>query len=174
MKKLKITLIALCVFCCFQYKSAAATGGSKNLPTAVSSAFSRKYPAAKMNNWTARTNGYVINFTSGNISSSAYYSTDGTWLRTDTKLSGKRDLPEAVRDGLAKSQFSKYFVDKMEKVRQPDLTLYLIQVDYGGNIDWDLYETFSNLYILYFSPDGKLLKALNAPSQMPTKPSGGQ
>jgi hypothetical protein len=48
--------------------------------------------------------------------------------------------------------------------------LYLVGVDYGGNIDWNLFDAFSNEFVLYFTPDGKLQKAIDTPDEMPTQP----
>src|ERR1700677_4760910 len=139
---MKKTILALLCFagCAVQYSTMAAPSGPRDLPARVSSAFSRNYPGAKMDNWVMSTNDYVINFTTDKETSAAFYSPDGTWLRTNTKLSGINDLPVAVRSGLASSGYRKYSIDKMEKVRQPsNRTLYLVRVDYGGYIDWDLH-----------------------------------
>jgi hypothetical protein len=170
MKKLILALTCL-AGCAVQYAATAAPLGPKDLPARVSSAFSRRYPGAEMNNWMMRTNDYVIDFTTNKETSVAYYSPDGTWLRTDTKLSMIKDLPEAVRDGLARSGYGRYYIERMEKVLEPsNKTLYLVGVDYGGNIDWNLFDAFSNEFVLYFTPDGKLQKAIDTPDEMPTQP----
>ncbi|HUB60412.1 MAG TPA: hypothetical protein VL978_06915 [Puia sp.] len=177
MKKIIVPALTCMAVFAFQYAATAAPIGPGYLPARITSAFSSRYPTAEMNNWARRTNDYVINFiTNKERSADAYYFLDGTWLRTDTRLSRISDLPEAVRDGLARSSYGKYFIDKMEKVQLPfHRTLYIVGVDYGGYIDWDLFDThsFSNKYVLYFTPDGRLQKAVHTPDEMPTEPFAG-
>ncbi|HLI94286.1 MAG TPA: PepSY-like domain-containing protein [Puia sp.] len=157
MKKMKLVLMGLAV-CAMPFLAEANSGGGKNMPRPVSSAFTRQYPGAHLMNWQERNNEYVVNFRSSTENSSAYYTKDGVWLRTDTKLSGKQDLPENVQDGLARSTYAKYNVEEVDQVRQPaGKTVYMLRVDYGADA--------GNDYLLYFNADGRLENARRAPGQ---------
>jgi hypothetical protein len=135
----------------------AAPRAGSDLPGNVSSAFSQKYPAAKLGNWEMYGDDYIITFIDKDVKSSAYFPPDGAWLRTDTRIESKEDLPAAVRDGLARSRFAGYDIDKIEKIQQPsDRTYYIVRVDYGAHLDYDLHDVFVNDYLLYFSSNGTL------------------
>jgi Putative beta-lactamase-inhibitor-like, PepSY-like len=157
MKKIKVALACMAAFA-FQYVVAAAPRVGNDIPSKVYSAFSRQYPAEKFGSWEMIGNNYIVDFINRKDQrSSAYYAADGAWLRTDTRLESKADLPEAVRNGLALSRYNGYYIDKMEKVQQPsNQTLYIVHVDYGANLDFDLHDIFANDYVLYFNSNGTL------------------
>jgi hypothetical protein len=157
MKKIRPALMCI-VACAFQYVVMATPGVRSDIPSNVSSAFSRQYPTGKIGSWEMSGNDYIIDFmNSKEQRSSAYYSSDGEWLRTDTRLESKEDLPEAVQNGLAESRYKGYYIDKIERVQQPsDRTLYLVHVDYGANLEFDLHDLFANDYVLYFNSNGTL------------------
>ncbi len=157
MKKIKLALACIAA-CAFQYVVAAAPRLGSDIPSKVHSAFSRQYPAGKFGSWEMSGSDYIVNFINQKEQrSSAIYSPDGSWLRTETRLESKEDLPEAVQNGLAQSRYNGDYIGKIERVQQPsNQTLYIVHVDYGANLDFDLHDIFVNDYVLYFNSNGTL------------------
>ncbi len=161
MKRIKLAITGVAVFA-IQFAVMAAPNRRSDLPAKVSSAFSRQYPAGKIGSWEMSGDDYMVDFTDKKEQrSSAFYSPDGAWLRTDTRLRSNADLPDAVQNGLAKSRYDGYFIDKIERVQQPsNQTLYLLHVSYGANLEFDLHDLSANDYVLYFNNNGTLRDAI--------------
>lgn len=152
MNKMKLGLTALAV-CAIQV---LATAGPGNMPRAVNSAFTRQHPGAHVINCEMRNNEYIVNFRNSSENASAYYLSDGTWLRTDTKIADKKDLPEKVQDGLTRSDYGKYSVEQIDKVLQPTgKTVYMLHVTSGADVENDR--------VLYFNPEGRLETVTGTP-----------
>lgn len=157
MKKIKLALACIAV-CVFQYVAVAAPRLRSDIPSKVFSAFLRQYPAGKMGSWEMNGNNYIVDFiNTKDQHSSAFYSPDGAWLRTDTKLESKADLPEAIQNGLDRSRYNGDYIDQIQKVQQPsNRTFYIVKVYYGANLGFDLEDVFVNDYVLYFNSNGTL------------------
>lgn len=153
MIKLAFTCAAVCAM---QYAAMAATGapeGRSDLPATVSSAFSRQYPQATITDVDIKGDNYFVNFVEKDTWSLACYSPEGTWLRTDTRLDSKDQLPAAVRKGLDRSRFAGLSIDNIEKVQEgSNRTFYFVQVEYGAGH----FDNFVNGYVLYFGTNGAL------------------
>lgn len=152
MKKVKLALTAVAV-CAIQYAASAAPKGRSDLPTTVYSTFSRQYPQARISDWEINGDNYVINFVNRDKAASACYSPQGSWLRTETMLGSKDDLPRAVQKGLARTPYAGNNIDRLEKVQEPsNRTFYFVQVDYGAAH----FDDFVDGYVLYFGGNGTL------------------
>jgi hypothetical protein len=133
----------LCSLCLIGF---AAYGQKQNIPQKVLNHFKAKYPSAQVHDWDKERDGsYEVEFTLNGKEWEAYYTADGSWTRTERDAS-RNEVPKAVWDGLAKTQYAQWKVDDIEEHQTPQhASVYEIEVKNSGQK--------ASVYLL---PDGKL------------------
>jgi len=102
----------------------------QNIPTAVKTAFSQKFPTAKKVIWNLESaSEWEAEFKQGGKEYSANFSTDGTWQETEQEIK-KANLPEAIKQTLAKD-FTGYNIEKAEISETSDGSVYELAVEKG-------------------------------------------
>ena len=100
-------------------------------PTAVVEAFSKQYPniTAKWENERGQLKAEF--WTTDGRQAEAWYSTDGTWTRTETDYK-QNELPQAVADYIA-TTYPGYHYEDIELVETPAGKYFDIEVEQGDN-----------------------------------------
>lgn len=145
MKKVFL-LSAIAVLLLHQLSAQAAT-----VPSKVSLAFSTQYPTVSAR-WKTNAAGYEAVFKGGR----AFYSASGGWLRTETRIHWTKNLPPAVRKGFRNSAYASYYVEHM--VQTDSAEGQMVTIDVSQVIDYQMGGLYKDVYRLYFSIDGRLLK----------------
>ena len=119
----------------------------KDVPSAVVNAFKVKYPGATAKKWEKEEGAYETETMLKGKECEVAFNADGTWLETEREIKTK-ELPQAVKDGLAKSQYKDWEVEEAVEIESPAYKLaYELEMEKGK-------EKVS----LYFTPDGKLVQ----------------
>jgi hypothetical protein len=132
------------------------TAQANIVPQKVSAAFSAQYPAVAAAHWKAAATGYEATFRSGNKANHAYYAPDGGWIKTETRIKWTKNLPDAVRQGFHNSRYVSWYVENMRETQSADQ--HVVTIDVSQVIDYQMGGLYKDVYRLYFSMDGKLMK----------------
>ena len=120
----------------------------RKIPSSATESVKQKYPAAENVEWKDAISHFTAKFQLDGKDYESHFDSDGNWKETLVKIE-ESDIPESVKDGIAKSKYSDWTTGKMEKIESSDgRTQYRLQVKKG-----DIKKK-----ILYFSPEGKLQK----------------
>ncbi|HEY4326821.1 MAG TPA: PepSY-like domain-containing protein [Mucilaginibacter sp.] len=107
---------------------------NKDIPQAILTSFSYKYPQAQLKNWEEKKSTYVASFVMQDKKYQAYYSKDGNWLNTESKIKRTSDLPADMRSYLKTSTYASWKIDEMKRVHTPTQDMYQVHLDnHGGN-----------------------------------------
>ncbi|HEY2583992.1 MAG TPA: PepSY-like domain-containing protein [Mucilaginibacter sp.] len=107
---------------------------TNDVPQAILTSFSYKYPQAQLKNWKEKEGAYVASFTMDNKKYRACYSKDGNWLNTEREIKHTSDLPADLRSYLKTSTYASWKIDDMKRVHTPSQDMYQVLVDnHGGN-----------------------------------------
>ena len=100
-------------------------------PAAVQAAFKAKFPTVQKAKWDMEDqNEWEAEFKTDGKEMSANFSTDGTWLETETELKAA-DLPQAVKDAIA-SQFAGYKMEEASMVQTAEMAAgYEVELEKG-------------------------------------------
>lgn len=133
MKKLTIKTVIILMALGFTVNVYAAKS-VVDVPEQVSAAFIAKYPQAKLNDWKIVRAGYKAEFKLDHKKCSAFYASDGTLLKSETKLGSTKDMPLAVKIALRKGKYAAYHVDEIKEVNTVGETQYVLAIDnHGGS-----------------------------------------
>jgi hypothetical protein len=123
-------------------------GQEKNIPSSVLSHFKSTYPNASVRDWDRERDGsFEAEFTLNGKEWEAYYSSSGTWVRTERDVT-RQEVPQAVWDGLSKSNYATWKTDDMEEHQTPQhKSVYEIEVKKDGQ----------KAYV-YILPEGKMVQ----------------
>ena len=149
MKSKKYTIAAIILI---NFSSDSDDSGAMKLPEEVQNSFKKMFPDEQIKEWKLKKKKmlYEIEFLKGAEKYEAYFSQDGKWIRTEREIK-KTDLPEAVLEGLKKSDFSDWQIDEVEEHLLPENKLvYEIEVEHE-----------EQEYDLYFESDGTLLGTMS-------------
>lgn len=135
---------------------------TKQVPQNVVKAFTAKYPTAIAKKWKQNDSNYFVVFESNDKKSTAYYSSDGNWKKTETKIAWIKNLPTAVKKTLYDRGFLGYFVRNMRKSETATGDLYIVEVNNGNVLDAD-HAAFAKTYEIDLDGKGNLVnyKELN-------------
>jgi hypothetical protein len=126
------TVLILVTLGCTMNANAAKSG--VNVPDQVTAAFTAKYPQAEHKDWKIAMAGYKAEFKLNHKKYTAFYATDGTWLKSETKLGWTWDMPSAVKTALRKGKYASYYVDEIKEVKTAGETQYVLTIDnHGGS-----------------------------------------
>jgi uncharacterized membrane protein YkoI len=126
---------------------ACAQGHSeKDVPVAVKSAFSQKFPDAKKVSWDMESaTEWEAEFKLDGKEYSANFLTDGTWQETEHEIK-TTEIPESIKQILAQD-FAGFKIEEAEISEKSDASVYEVAVEKGEE-EWEL----------VFDTNGKLLE----------------
>lgn len=130
----------------FSFLSTTAFAQNNQVPDNVMNHFKATYPNAQSIDWDKERDGtFEAEFTLDGKEWEAYYDASGNWTRTERDV--KRDeVPQAVWDGLSKSEYAAWKTDDVEEHQTPQhKTVYEIEVKKDGR-----------RMFVYLLPDGTL------------------
>ena len=120
----------------FSASACAQEYSEKDVPAAVKTAFSQKFPTAKKVNWDLESaTEWEAEFKQAGTEYSANFLTDGTWQETEHEIK-KSDVPEAIKQAFAKD-FSGYELEKVEISETAGGSVYELAVEKGEE-EWEL------------------------------------
>jgi hypothetical protein len=118
----------------------------RKIPSAATESLKEKYPGAEQVQWKDQITHFTAKFTLDSKDYEAHFDNDGNWKESLVKID-ESALPSEVKDGISKSKYSDWDIDKVEKLQSSnDNVQYRLQVKSG-----DIKKK-----VLYFNPDGKL------------------
>ena len=139
---------------------------SSKVPEVVRNTFSERYPDTRNLKWelesVSQKQYYKAEFRNrkeSDYSTSAWYTTDGTWMMTETEMPYSA-IPAAIRTSFEGSMYATWKRDnEVDKVERMSVApVYIIDVESAADEDVDL----------YYSEDGVLIKAVSeAPGSVP-------
>lgn len=107
-----------------------------NNPTSIAQnakdAFAQKYPNAKVREWEVKMNYYVAEFTYNNSEAEAWFTSDGTWVRTEVDYRG--NLPAAIQQYVSQN-YPNAYVDDIDFIEVPTGEYYEVELEQRGSMD---------------------------------------
>jgi hypothetical protein len=141
----------------------AAHKPSSTVPSAVTSAFEKRYPDAQVKKWKAVSNNdFAVRFRYHNARYTALFQPDGRWEKTVRMYALTHQTPEGVREGFRHSGYEGCNIDGVKEVMTPGQHLYVIAVDDGDYFDANHHDAFTRDFLLTFTADGQLVKTERA------------
>jgi hypothetical protein len=140
----------LCIVCLLVLSGSvwAQEIAQKDVPAAISTSFTTRYPNAAEVKWKKNKSGkYEADFKQDGKKVEAKFTADGTWDSADKRIDAK-DLPEAASSYLKKN-YASYKVDQIEWKEDKDASKNVFEV----KLKKDKAETE-----LVFNAEGKFLK----------------
>ena len=119
----------------------------RKIPAGATESLKQKYPGADKVEWKDAISHFTAKFQLEGKDYQAHFDSDGNWKESMVKVD-HAELPEQVKDGVAKSKYSDWEMGKIEKIESTDKVRYRMQVSKG-----DIKKK-----VLYFTPEGKLSK----------------
>jgi len=154
MKK-SILVIAIALFSSIVIAQAKTT---VEIPKKVSEAFSAKYPSAEIKKWKTAKGDYVAEFNLEKKKFLAHYSAGGEWIKTESKIKLSNNLPDAVKEGLHKSEYASWYINEIKQVEKPGHNIYTIHVHDGNKLSADHHDALKTDFLLSFNDTGELIK----------------
>ncbi|WP_330441445.1 PepSY-like domain-containing protein [Flavobacterium sp. C4GT6] len=116
------------------------------VPQAVQSAFTKKFPGAKKVEWSKeKADEYEAEFKSGGTEQSANFDTNGKWLETETEIKVAQ-LPASVVKAIS-AKYPGYKIEEAEMTEKPgSVSFYEVTVEKG-----------ETSYEVQLSGDGKII-----------------
>jgi hypothetical protein len=141
-----LILSSLMLFCSLSYAQDLDIPEDK-LPKPVLENFKKLFPKAMEAEWDKFPEFYEVDFLDGKVEKEAIFGLNGDWLITERTVPHSK-LPQAVKDGLAKSKYADYKIRESAEVEMPGLTeAYGVDVAKG-----------KDELALYFDKTGKIIK----------------
>lgn len=146
-------LFSYIVVCLFAYAAKAQQQTTVDIPLQISQAYSNRFPAAKTTKWERVGDQYIAFFTENGKSTCAYFSPGAIWIRTETYIRRKKDLPASIRQGLRNTAYAGWSIDSAVEVRTGDQSTVRLKVS-----EWYNYpEGQREVCRLNFTADGTLI-----------------
>lgn len=119
----------------------------EKVPTPIVENFKKMFPKAADVEWDKFPDFFEVDFTDGGLEKEAIFGMDGTWMITERTVPHNK-LPQAIKDGLAKSKYKDFKIRESAEVEMPGLTeAYGVDVVKG-----------KEEYALYFDKTGTIIK----------------
>lgn len=120
----------------------------RSVPATVTEAFKNKYPNASNVEWKDKLSGFNAIFDNNGSHLEARFNNKAVWQYTEEKV-GEAGLPEAVKDGYAKSKWAEWKIENVTKIELP-----------GNKVQYRVLVVKSDLQKknLLFNSEGRLLK----------------
>jgi len=154
MKKLLVFAAVLI----FSNEMMAQKVAHKDVPRYIITAFAEKFPDGKVQKWELKKEGYTARFNHGGKDLLAYYSHDGKWQGTESKIKWTKHLPENVKKGWASSGHYNWYVNGIRSLQTPERQLYVLHINNGSTLDSDHYDAYKESRVLFFTADGQLVR----------------
>jgi hypothetical protein len=135
--------------------SIAQSGTHKEVPDKIANAFVIRYPTFNIRKWSVKNDIYTVHFIRDKKKSTAFYNSNGSWIRTGTIVSWR--LPLDVKKGVYKSEFASWYVETIKEYETPEKAFYRFLIDNGNLLDSDHHDVFLKNYNIGFSIGGQLL-----------------
>jgi hypothetical protein len=104
----------------------------QDVPEKVKLAFTNQFPNATSAQWEKESEaGWEVDFKLKEVSYSANYLNDGSWLETEYEI-GEEELPETVITTLSR-EFPGYEIDEVEKVESSNGFAFEIELEKGND-----------------------------------------
>ena len=130
------------------FLGAQADAQIRKIPSAVTEAFKTKYSAASNVEWKDRITSFSAVFEANGKKQEAFFDSDGEWKYTYIDIEDT-EIPEAVTEGLDKSKYDEWDVERVQKIEKNDNTTEYRIIVKKGDI---------RKKSLLFTSDGKLRK----------------
>lgn len=130
----------------------------KTVPNRVEKAFSEKFPGSDLKKWDTHQDGYIAKFTRDGKKYFAYYSHEGDWKGTESRIKWTRHLPQGVQTGWKNSGYAGWYVHNIKKIETPEQPLYVLHLNNGPLLSSDKYDAFKEDHVLYFTAGGELVR----------------
>ncbi len=115
----------------------------------VRTAFGKMFPDVVKVEWEHKLGYAVAEFKDNGKEKDAWFSLDGTWMLTETEVR-VADIPVAITQDIADGQYAGWKIKDADYLERKDMeAIYVIEIEKGEE-ELDL----------YYSPEGKLLKAI--------------
>ena len=109
--------------------SARAQTSDSNIPAAVSSAFTAKYPSATLKKWRIKHGMYTAKATVNKKTYVVNFDAAGNWISSASKLNWPWHLPAEVKAGFKRSKYHNWNMYTVMKVEKPSGEYYRFIVD---------------------------------------------
>ena len=153
-------IILLMVICASH--AIAQSNVNNPMPTAVTTAFTTKYPNATIKNWNVINDEYTAKAKDDHHKYYATFDKNGTWLKTTTKFNWPWHLSPVVRKAFKKSEYGAWHIYGINIIETPAGEFYQVLVDDANHQADALHqEIFTRNRVLEFKPDGELIKGNN-------------
>ena len=104
-----------------------------NIPDKAKNHFAKKYPDAKLVEWTNNLANYTVKFELDSLQQTGHYDINGNWTYTDY-AQAYETFPEEVKKSVGKSRFSDWSIESTGLVENPkNKKLYRIEFKSGIN-----------------------------------------
>lgn len=103
----------------FLLAGASSFAQLRKIPAAVTDAFKEKYPHASKVEWKDKVSVFTATFEENDVQYQARFNSKGEWVSTEKELE-EAELPSTVKDGLDKSKYAEWPVEKTYKIELPD------------------------------------------------------
>jgi hypothetical protein len=147
MKKL---MAAVASFILIQHISAQSIPAN-SVPKPVQTAFFTQYPPASLKKWELRKEGYVAVFKIDGKKHYAYYTADGKWVATETRVKRTRHLPDAVRQAWLNSGYADWYVHNIRKMETAEGHSYVMHLNDGNKLDANHFDAHNRDHVLVMS-----------------------
>lgn len=111
------------------------TVNNEKIPASVQTAFYTQFPPASLQKWLVRKEGFIAVFKKDDKKQYAYYTHDGKWVATETRVKRTRHLPPAVREAWLNSGYAAWYVYNIHKVETPEGRWYRMHLNDGSLLD---------------------------------------
>lgn len=139
---------ALALVLAMSFTATSISAQIRKIPAVVTDSFKEKYPDASGVEWRDKLSVFSAVFSKDGVNYEAKYNSKGQWLNTENEITDS-DLPAAIKDGLEKSKYADWNVEKVHMIQLPEgTTQYRVQV---GKTDLQKKN-------LLYSSKGRLLK----------------
>ena len=129
------------------------------VPKEVVEAFSAKFPDGNVKKWETRKEGYIVRFTRDGKKYYAYYSHQGDWKGTESRIKWTRHLPANVQTGWKNSGYAGWYVHNIKKIETPERPLYVLHLNNGTLLSSEKVDAYKEDHVLTFSANGELVSA---------------
>ena len=144
---MKKILAAVASFMLIQHLSAQTISTDK-VPKPVQSAFYTQFPPASLKKWEVRKQGFIAVFEVDGRKKYAYYTPDGKWVATESRVRRTRHLPKEVRTAWLNSGYADWYVYNIRKLETPEGHSFVMHLNSGSTLDANKIDAFNRDHTL--------------------------
>ncbi len=155
-KNMKKVIIVLVIALMSQTMATRAAGIT--VPSAVTTAFTTRFPSGRLKKWKQYPQGYVAVFRQKGKKEFAYFAADGAWKGTETPIGWSWNLPDTVKKAWRKCEYSAWKIEHIKMIEQPDQPLYVLDVNNSPLLDADHSYIDGEEWVIFFNRKGELVR----------------